>query len=255
MVLYLQGPRRLVGVTGRGLVVMGFGLWGRGVGLVAVLVVGGGLVGGGVAHGVAGSTVSLVATKGENVLWFSDAAGVVNDVTISFENGGAKVVDGAGSLVAGAGCVGVDARTVTCAKASPVQQIHLGNGNDRLLNHGSAGRGGVHYVYGDQGDDVVRDMATDGRIYGGPGNDALDIRGSRSSVVGGPGNDQLDGRKGFEVWLWGEGGDDVLVSGAGGKLYGEDGNDWLDGTNPSRPYGALVCDGGAGTNLIENCPP
>ncbi|WP_131735837.1 hypothetical protein [Actinomadura roseirufa] len=206
------------------------------------------------ARAAAGSSVYLVETRGEKVLWFKDAAGVANDVTISVEASGAKVVDSAGPLVAGAGCVNADAHTVTCANASPVQQIYLGGGDDRVLDHGSAGRTAVHYVYGEQGDDVIRDLATDGRVYGGPGNDTLDIRGSRTSALGGPGNDWLDGRKGYEVWLWGDEGNDVLMSGASGKLYGGDGDDWLDGLNPTRPNGALLCDGGTGANLLENCP-
>ncbi|MBO2452926.1 hypothetical protein J4573_37950 [Actinomadura barringtoniae] len=211
-----------------------------------------GLVAAAPAQAGTGSGVYLVEDSGDNVLWFKDTKGVVNDVTIR----GTTVTDAASPLVAGAGCANVDRHTVTCAAFSSGRtQIHLGPKDDRLINYGFTHPGLTHYAFGEQGDDIIRDYPHGGNISGGPGNDAIDLRGGESGAGGGPGNDVLDARKGSNEFLYGGDGNDVLFGGPGAFLYGENGNDWLDGIDPVLPHGAFKCDGGPGTNLVENCPP
>ncbi|MBO2452927.1 hypothetical protein J4573_37955 [Actinomadura barringtoniae] len=204
------------------------------------------------AEAAAGSRVFLSPDSGPTAaLNFQDTKGVVNDVTIR-EN---TVTDAASPLVAGAGCANVDSHTVTCAGYfSGLTQIHLGPKNDRIINYGIPRVSLTHFIYGDQGDDIIRDLPPAGRVYGGPGNDYVDIRGNQGGAWGGPGNDVLDARKGNNEFLHGENGNDVLFGSSGAFLYGENGDDWLDGIDPVMPNGAFICDGGAGTNLIENCP-
>jgi len=220
---------------------------------ITALAAGTGLSAANPAEAAAGSRVFLSPDSGpQAALTFQDSKGVVNDVTIR----GNTVTDAASRLVAGAGCANVDPHTVTCADySSGLTQIHLGPKNDRIIDYGFDRVSITHFIYGDQGDDIIRDLPASGRDYGGPGNDFIDIRGNQGTAWGGPGNDVMDGRKGNNEFLHGEDGNDVLFASPGALLFGENGDDWLDGINPVRPNGALNCDGGPGTNLIENCPP
>jgi Ca2+-binding RTX toxin-like protein len=226
----------------------------RGLALLAItaLAAAQGVSSAGSAQAAAGSRVYLAPSGGDTALTFQDSKGLVNDVTIR----GNTVTDAASRLIAGTGCVNTDPHTVTCAGYfSGLTQIHLGPKNDRIIDYGFERVSITHFIYGDQGDDIIRDLPASGRDYGGPGNDVIDIRGNQGTAFGGPGNDLMDARKGNNEFLHGEDGNDVLFGSSGAFLYGENGDDWLDGINPVMPNGAFICDGGAGTNLIENCPP
>ena len=107
---------------------------------------------------------------------------------------------------------------------------HGGSGNDTITYLGS----GVATLYGDDGNDVIRNGSGSGFLYGGAGNDII-IGGSGIDVIyGGTGNDTIDGGGGSDT-INGDEGDDTIEGGTAGassasdtdQLFGGVGNDTL----------------------------
>ncbi len=107
--------------------------------------------------------------------------------------------------------------------------IIAGGGQDFVEAHGNKDR-----VCGEGGSDL---------IFTGPGADKIAAGKGRDEIHGVGGNDDLRG---------GEGDDSGIVPHQGSTinagLYGEEGNDELNG-NP----GVDLCDGGDGTDALDNC--
>ena len=80
--------------------------------------------------------------------------------------------------------------------------VHLGAGNDRLVNRGS----GAVVAYGGAGDDRLRGSSASEQLFGGAGEDVIEGGGGDDTIRGGIGNDTL------LVALRGDGSQEVNVS-------------------------------------------
>jgi uncharacterized protein YkwD len=136
--------------------------------------------------------------------------------------------------------------------ASSVKRIEVrGLAGDDRISLDSENRGGqaLHvptYVWGGDGNDVIRGSVGDDRLYGGNGDDRLYGGNGNDRLDGGAGNDYLDGGSGNDQ-LFGGNGNDVLRGAAGAdQLFGSAGNDSLfGGTGNDR------LDGGTGQNRLN----
>jgi serralysin len=122
-----------------------------------------------------------------------------------------------------------------------------GAGDDTILG-GNPSRDGGDYLYGDDGNDVIRGFSMHDGLYGGAGDDVLDggsyadvVRGEtgNDSLYGGGDNDSIFGNDGDDLihgdwspfgWVSEyqdpRGNGDFIVGGAGADiLFGDDGND------------------------------
>lgn len=128
-------------------------------------------------------------------------------------------------------------------KGSPFKYVYGGNGDDVLkavvddsVMHAF---GGDDTVYGSKGNDI---------IYGNSGNDTIHAGNGNDFIYGGADNDTLHGGDGDDI-IYGDEGDDVLDGGSGNDiLYGGDGNDtYIFG----RDYGIDIIDDNSGTSTIR----
>ena len=208
---------------------------------------------------------------------FTAAPGEANSTAITVGSGSITVVDTAAPVLAGDGCVAVDAHTARCDVASASLSVTLGDGNDVATI--DAGISRLVQTLGGPGDDRITGT---GRLSGGPGADELralgpgtafsdddgdvptadryigDGRGSsltyegrRTPVTvdlrGGTTQGEGDVISGIDT-VTGGSGDDVLIGTAaadtldGGpgsdRLRGLGGNDSLDGRRRLRPGGS-----------------
>jgi Ca2+-binding RTX toxin-like protein len=122
--------------------------------------------------------------------------GEANDVTMDdfSDPSEVEIRDTGATIIAGSGCVSVDANTVQCEDPDGVIEAELGDGDDLL----SSTVEGWAVLRGGDGDD---------RIDGGDGSYEL-----TEYLFGGSGNDILRGRRGRDV-LTGGSGADVLSGG------------------------------------------
>jgi hypothetical protein len=97
------------------------------------------------------------------------------------------------------------------------------------------GTTGPDDLQGTDGDDVIAALANT------IGLDSVDGKGGNDVICGGDNNDFLEG---------GEGNDRIFGENDVDQLFGEGGDDYLDGGASID----AICDGGAGTNTIVNCP-
>ena len=99
---------------------------------------------------------------------FTAAPGEANSTAITVGSGSITVVDTAAPVLAGDGCVAVDAHTARCDVASASLSVTLGDGNDVATV--DAGISRLVQTLGGPGDDRITGT---GRLSGGPGADEL----------------------------------------------------------------------------------
>ncbi len=206
-----------------------------------------------------GSAMSFIATPGET-----------NHVTLSAGQPGTLVLADTGApLIAGPGCVALDAHTAQCAAATDVK-ISLGNGNDSatsLLTDPSIATD----LDGGPGDDRLTGGAGADGLHGGPGADVMhggagtdnvlytDSTVGVSVTMDGVANDgargEADNVGGDIENLYGGSSADTLVANAGNNtFYGNGGADTMDGKGGRDTFfiqGADVISGGPGFDVVD----
>ena len=180
--------------------------------------------------GRAETAVAPSASVESSSLIYNAAPAEVNELVIgrSAVSSGQTLytlTDSAG-IVAGDGCVQVDAGSARCATVNETEAgIDLGDGDDRLsLKGASAQDVGVEISDG-AGNDVVAASASGDVLDNGPGDDVL---------RGGAGEDELEAGAGDDA-LSGGGGDDRLADDRGrDRFAGGPGDDRIDARDRSR---------------------
>jgi hemolysin type calcium-binding protein len=134
---------------------------------------------------------------------FAAAAGERNDVTVTRDSTGARVLHDSGAVVTTRDCTPIDDHTVSCGRYENLR------------------------VAVRDGDDAVTVVDGPGTAEGGSGNDHLTGGPQAETLVGGSGNDELHGGAGDDrlkdgaARLRGEGTNDDLLDGG-------EGADWVD---------------------------
>ncbi len=189
-----------------------------------------------------------------------DASGAFISYTVSNNDNSANMLSGTkGSdfiLIAG---VETDLNS-TFQGVEYLTQVYGDDGDDRMLDlstngHRLSGADGDDYLSGGDGDDTLRGGEGNDTLYGGTGNDTLDgdyddewpnDGGGDDWLDGGAGNDTLTSGSGND-YLSGGDGDDTLSGGSGNDvLSGGTGNDTLNGG-----AGHDTLDGGEGDNTLS----
>ncbi|GIH93984.1 calcium-binding protein [Planobispora siamensis] len=196
-------------------------------------------------------TCTFNAASGE--LRYTAADGIDNEVTIELENNNVFIRDGAGDVVAGAGCIaaGNDARR----PAGTVTRIHVaaGDGDDSvrvtaLKRAVLRGGDGEDDLRGAGVADDIRGGADNDDLRGGGGNDTVFGNGGDDDMFGNAGNDELNGGAGNDNMSGGAGNDELNGNAGDDELNGNAGTDDLSGG-----AGTDSCNGGAGTDTETNC--
>jgi Ca2+-binding RTX toxin-like protein len=184
----------------------------------------------GLAHG---STATVfVTSEGRTFFHYTAAPGEMNQVEASIDAGFVTIRDTGASIIAGDGCVSVDAHEVNCdlgvndflrmtlgdlddsltlLGGDPQFWLVTGNrGADTLVDSCSAFcglmRGGADNdtlqgrdIDGDAGDDTLTGSRRRDRIAGGIGNDTLSGAKANDQLAPGPGDDTVDGGAGLDI--------------------------------------------------------
>ena len=170
----------------------------------------------GTVLGVPG-TLAYVAAPGESnrITLATESAPFPSPAILVLRDAGAAVV-------AGAGCVALDANAVRCQASSGPFVIDAGDRDDTVSV--ASQRFNETFVRGGEGADV---LTGSGRLSGGPGNDVL---------TGGNDYPEPKGDSGLPSTLAGGPGDDLL-RGSGAVNLSGDGDGWtsLDGSTPDGP--------------------
>jgi Ca2+-binding RTX toxin-like protein len=164
-----------------------------------------------------------------------------NSITVDRAGGLVRVHDGAGSLSAGSGCLGVSGTDVTCPDGSVNLISVFGEGGPDSLTLNTPGR-----ASGGDGDDTIVGSAGADELTGGNGNDNLSGGAGPDRINGDGGNDTLDGGSDNDILRGGDGADTVLGGNEADRVEGGAGNDTLDGG-----LGPDVFDGGSGTDTAD----
>jgi len=180
-----------------------------------------------------GANVSVVDWDfGESVA-FVASPGETNDLQHSITGGVVTARDEAATLVAGPGCIAIDAHEVQCSAVTVSTLgdtlIFLDDQDDvATILGGSAvvygGAGNDHLsscddcptsLFGEDGDDTINgNSAPFGDLAGGRGDDLITGSTRRDSIWGGPGNDTISGGDGDDNLRPGSG-NDVVDGGSG----------------------------------------
>lgn len=232
-----------------------------------------------VSHSVAGTAVTITATRGEDLVISEDGTNLIYEV------------DGGDAITVGA----IDAESITSLRVnatsssgsnkivlnlskatfSSLLKAHVtaGGGHDTINASGSdvlvsldggAGNDVVISSQADEGGTTInvpntppynRSYQLQNTLLGGSGNDVLIGGAGNDSIRGGSGNDTLSGEGGDDL-LSGDSGNDKLaggdgsdtVSGSAGddSLSGDDGNDYIYGG-----AGRDTLTGGAGLDVVK----
>jgi serralysin len=235
------------------------------------------------ANAATGSTIS---TDQDTYIVFIAGDGQANHPKISVEHTDgstqwAYTVTDVAPIDPGAGCARpdpADPTTVTCllsttSDGSASLQFILGDGADQIdfsaADASPSGLGGLAFVHGGPGDDVLAASWVTEYLLGDDGNDTLSgtthseggagddtISGTDrgDQLNGGPGNDTISAGAGDDT-VYGNSGDDLILGGLGNDdlfggpgedtIYGNSGDDHLEG-GP----GTDVLSGGPGTNTV-----
>jgi Ca2+-binding RTX toxin-like protein len=195
--------------------------------------------------GVAGAAQADANTtsvwKDGNTLRVTADNNVQNEITVEKQAANFFVTD-VDTVAPGAGCVAVNANTVSCTAAGITEVVVEARNRNDTVNAGAADTRST--LRGGGGADTLMGSAHDDRIEGGDGNDPmLNGDGGRDRIFGGDGNDTLNTENGDD---YGEGGygNDTLNGGddAGGVV----GHDHLVG-GPGRD----TFNGGPGNDRLE----
>ena len=123
-----------------------------------------------------------------------------------------------------------------------------------------------YFIYGGDGNDILRASSGNDVLAGGAGNDAIAGGWGDDRLFGGTGNDLLIGGNGFDI-IYGDDGNDVLYSGNQASLFGPNvvvGSDFWDagaymrGGNGNDSFrvdhfmsGRVVAHGGSGYDTLD----
>ena len=173
-------------------------------------------------------TSSLAATasvedggSGTLFLTYLAGAGEANQVEVSRESEITTIHDSGAVIVAEAGCLSVDAHTVTCGKADGAF-LNVGDLADSLSVADSLGD---FFVEGGAGADALSScVLCGGTLEGEGGNDSLTGR----RLVGGPGNDTLSGGPRSDFLDGGRGNDTFTAGGGNDQIIPRSGDDLID---------------------------
>ena len=97
------------------------------------------------------------------------------------------------------------------------------------------------YIYGDNGNDSIQNVASNVTIWGGHDNDTIwsvkheSKTPARNSIFGGPGNDFIAVQDTQSTIFGGKGNDFLLTQGTKNIIYGDAGNDSIVTTSTLRP--------------------
>lgn len=163
-----------------------------------------------------------VDSFGNSFLTYFAGAGEANQVEASTEGEIVMIHDSGAVIVAEAGCLSVDAHTVTCTKSGG-GILTLGDLADSLSVMDSLGD---YSVEGDAGPDALSScVLCGGTLEGEGGNDSLTGR----RLVGGPGSDTLNGGPRSDFLDGGRGNDTITAGGGSDGIFPGGGDDAVDG--------------------------
>ena len=161
---------------------------------------------------VAATAFVEVDDFGNSFLAYLAGAGEANQVDVSSEGEITTIHDSGAVIAAEAGCLSVDAHTVTCTKADGAvlnlrdlaDSLSVANSLGDFLSREDGGRTrsrvacfAAAQLEGEDGNDSLSGR----RLVGGPGSDTLS---------GGPRSDYLDGGRGNDTFTAGEGNDQII---------------------------------------------
>lgn len=114
--------------------------------------------------------------------------------------------------------------------------------------HAVAENSPFHFIYGEDGDDVLKAVVDDSYLYGFKGDDSITGSDGNDVIYGNQGDDSIYAGKG-EDKVFGGAGDDILDGGEGNDfLYGGKGNDtYLFG----KSYGTDIINDSIGESTIQ----
>jgi Ca2+-binding RTX toxin-like protein len=159
--------------------------------------------------------------SGTLFLTYQAGAGEANQVDVSSEGEITTIHDSGAVIAAEAGCLSVDAHTVTCTKADGAV-LNLLDLADSLSVANSLGD---FFVEGGTGADALSScVLCGGTLEGEDGNDSLSGR----RLVGGPGNDTLSGGPRSDFLDGGRGNDTFTAGGGNDQIIPRSGDDVID---------------------------